>query len=69
MHIYRFFSSMISSTSKSRDPQHRFDKAPVILTAATRVRLLPQAMRCHFRPLRVGQHISVHPKLESQSLA
>jgi hypothetical protein len=26
-------------------------------------------MRCHFRPLRVGQHISVHPKLESQSLA
>jgi hypothetical protein len=26
-------------------------------------------MRFHFRPLGVGQHISVHPKLESQYLA
>jgi hypothetical protein len=26
-------------------------------------------MRLHFHPLGVGQHISVHPKLESQSLA
>src|SRR6266699_257245 len=35
----------------SRDPQHRLDKAPVILTAATGVGLLPKAMRLHFRPL------------------
>jgi hypothetical protein len=26
-------------------------------------------MRFHFRPLGIGQHISVHPKLESQYLA
>src|SRR5713226_2174883 len=38
----------------SRDPQHRLDKAPVILTAATGVGLLPQAMRFHFRPLGIG---------------
>jgi hypothetical protein len=38
----------------SRDPQHRFDKAPVILTAATGVGLLAPAMRLHFRPLGVG---------------
>jgi len=38
----------------SRDPQHRLDKPPVILTAATGVRLLPPAMRCHFRPLGIG---------------
>jgi hypothetical protein len=53
----------------SRDPQDRFDKPPVILTAATGVRLLPPAMRLHFRPLGIAQHISVHPKLESQYLA
>jgi hypothetical protein len=56
-------------TAGSRDPQHRFDKASVILTAATGVGFLPPAMRFHFRPLGVGQHISVHPKLESQYLA
>src|SRR6267378_707774 len=37
----------------SRDPQHRFDKPPVIRAAATGVRLLPQAMPLHFRPLGV----------------
>src|SRR5712692_7183399 len=55
--------------ARSRDPQHRLDKAPVVLAAATRVRLLPQAMRFHLRPLGVAQHISIHPKLESQSHA
>jgi hypothetical protein len=29
----------------SRDPQHRLDKAPVILTAATGIGLLSQAVR------------------------
>jgi hypothetical protein len=53
----------------SRDPQHRLDKATVVLTAAAGVRLLPPAMRLHFCPLGVGQHISLHPKLESQYLA
>src|SRR5437660_1380743 len=38
----------------SRDPQHRLDKAPVILTAATGVGFLPQAMRLHFRPLGIA---------------
>jgi len=47
----------------------RLDKATVVLTAAARVRLLPPAMRLHFRPLGVAQHISVHLKLESQYLA
>jgi hypothetical protein len=41
-------------TAGSRDPQHRLDKPPVILAAATGVRLLPQAMWLHFRPLGVG---------------
>jgi len=53
----------------SGDPQHRLDKSAVIRAAAAGVRLLPPAMRLHFRPLGVSQHISVHPKLESQYLA
>jgi hypothetical protein len=56
-------------TAGSRDPQHCLDKATVIRAAATGVRLLPQAMRFNFRPLGIAQHISVHPKLESQYLA
>jgi hypothetical protein len=46
-----------------------FDKPPVILAAAARVGLLPPANAAPFSPLGVGQHISVHPKLESQYLA
>ena len=52
--------------SCSRDPQHRFDKAPVITAAAARVRRLAQTMRLHLRPLGVGQYKSFHPKLKSQ---
>ena len=52
-----------------RNPQHRLDEPAVIRAAAARVRLLPPAMRFHFRPLGIAQHISVHPKLESQYLA
>ena len=53
--------------SRPHNPKHRFDKAPVVASAASGVRRLPQAMRFHLRPLGLGQYISVHPKLESQS--
>ena len=53
----------------SRDPQHRLDKPAVVIAAATGVGFLPPAMRFHLCPLGVAQHISVHPKLESQYLA
>src|ERR1700734_4075242 len=57
---------MRPGTSCPRDPQHRFDKAPVITAAAARVRRFAQTMRLHLRPLGVGQYESFHPKLESQ---
>src|SRR5665213_3200634 len=53
----------------SRDPQHRLDKPTIVFAAASRVGLLPQAMRLHLCPLGIAQHISFHPKLESQYLA
>src|SRR3954454_7891499 len=53
----------------SRDPQHRFDKAPIVRAAAAGVRLLPPAMRFHLRPLSIGQYISIHSRLEPQYLA
>src|SRR5215204_5663736 len=51
-------------TAGSGDPQHRFDKGTVIL-APTGVGF-SQAMPFHFRPPAIAQHISVHPKLQSQ---
>jgi hypothetical protein len=53
----------------SRDPQHCFDKATIIHAAAAGVRRLPQAMRLHFRPLDISQHIAIHPKPEAQNPA
>src|SRR3954469_8807723 len=53
--------------ASSRDPQHRLDKPAVIRTAPPGVRLLPPAMRLHFRPLGVRQHKSVHRKLKARS--
>ena len=53
-------------TACPNDPQHRFDKAPVVAPASAGVRRLAQTMRFHLRPLRVGQYKSFHPKLESQ---
>src|SRR5665213_3535871 len=35
----------------SRDPQHRLDKPTIVFAAASRVGLLPQAMRLHLCPL------------------
>src|SRR6185312_682589 len=48
------------------DPQHRFNKAAVVASAAPRVRWLTQAVRLHLPPLGVRQYESFHPKLESQ---
>src|SRR3954466_3529661 len=52
----------------SRDPQYRLDKPAIIRAATAGVRLLPPAMRLHFRPLGVGQHISVHRQLKARYL-
>jgi len=49
------------------NPQHRLDKPPVVSPAPPGVRRLAQAVRLHRRPLRVGQHESLHPKLQSCS--
>ena len=45
------------------NPQNRFDKAPIIATAATGIGRLPEAMRFHLRPLGVRQNKSFHDKL------
>jgi site-specific DNA recombinase len=52
--------------ARADDPQHRFEEAPVVASAASRVRRLTQTMRRHLRPLGVRQDESVHPKLESR---
>ena len=55
--------------ARAHDPQHGFDKAPIIAAAPSGIRRLTQTMRLHLRPLGIGQYNSFHPKLESQSSA
>ena len=52
--------------ARPHDPQHRFDEAAVVASAAPGVRRLAQTMRLHLRPLGVRQYKSFHPELESQ---
>ena len=52
--------------SRPRDPQHPFDKQPVIRPASSRVSGLAQTVRFHHRPLGVSQNEAVHPQLESR---
>ena len=49
----------------SRDPQHGFNKQPVVATATTRIAWFAQTMRFHLHPLGVRQNESIHQKLES----
>jgi hypothetical protein len=51
----------------SNNPQHGLDKQPIVLPAAAGVRRLAPTVRFHLRPLGVGQHEALHPKLESCS--
>jgi hypothetical protein len=52
--------------TRPHDPKHRFDKAPVVAPASSRVCGLAQTMRFYLRPLGVRQYESFHPQLESQ---
>jgi hypothetical protein len=49
------------------NPQHGFDKQPVVIAASAGIARLAKTMWFHLRPLGVSQNESVHPKLESQS--
>ena len=53
--------------ARAHDPQHRFQKKPVIAPAAPRVRRLAAAVGLHLRPLGVSQNESIHPELESRA--
>jgi hypothetical protein len=52
--------------ARAGDPQHRFDKQPVVIAAPAGIARLAKTKRLHLRPLGVSQNESVHPKLESQ---
>ncbi len=47
------------------NPQHAFDKQPVVIAASAGIPRLAKTKRLHLRPLGVSQNESVHPKLES----
>ena len=53
--------------ARAHDPQHRFQKKPVIAPAAPRVRRLAAAVGLHLRPLGVSQNELIHPELESRA--
>ena len=55
--------------ARAGDPQHRLDKQPVILAAASGIARFAQTTRFHLRPLGVSQNESFHPELESQPSA
>src|SRR6195256_2854147 len=52
---------------RAGDPQHCFDKQPVVIAAPAGIARLAKTKRLHLRPLGVSQNESVHSKLESQS--
>src|SRR6195256_6082813 len=53
--------------ARAGDPQHCFDKQPVVIAAPAGIARLAKTKRLHLRPLGVSQNESVHSKLESQS--
>src|SRR3981189_662366 len=55
------------SAARAGDPQHCFDKQPVVIAAPAGIARLAKTKRLHLRPLGVSQNESVHSKLESQS--